>query len=78
MAFETTGLRDTDARGKQAKWHVQVLNIDGMAEGLWWTLEESERRSTLRLAVRGRALQLWSPEVVIPQYLKVYETAIRS
>jgi hypothetical protein len=58
VTFETTGLRDTDARGKKAKWHVQVLNIDGMAEGLRWTFEESERRITLRLSVRDRALQL--------------------
>jgi len=65
-------------RGKQAKWHVQVLNIDGMAEGLRWILEDSERLSTLKLASRVRALPLWSPEVVIPQNQHVFETAIRS
>jgi len=42
-----------------------------------WILEDENRRDSLGHAARERALELWSPEVVVPQYLRVYEAAIR-
>lgn len=42
-----------------------------MAEGLSWILNGTDRRNVLGRAVRVRTMQLWSPEVVPPQYQAV-------
>lgn len=77
VAFDRTGLRDAVAH-RETGYLAQAFDTGDMAEGLHWILEDSERQSKLGLAARARALQLWSPEVVVPQYLAVYRSAIQN
>jgi len=48
------------------------------AKGIACVLEDAERRARLGGQARARALRLWSPDVVVPQYLEVYRAAIDS
>jgi glycosyltransferase involved in cell wall biosynthesis len=77
VAFDCTGLPDAVVH-LETGYLARAFDAEDMAEGLRWILEDRERQCTLRLAARERALELWSPEVVVPQYLQVYETATRS
>jgi len=36
----------------------------------------AERHAQLGAQARARAVRLWSPDVVVPQYLEVYQAAI--
>jgi glycosyltransferase involved in cell wall biosynthesis len=57
---------------------AKPYDFENLAKGIRWVLEDTQRHSRLRSAARARALQLWSPDVVVPQYMKVYEAAIES
>ncbi|MBE8232295.1 MAG: N-acetyl-alpha-D-glucosaminyl L-malate synthase BshA [Endozoicomonadaceae bacterium] len=41
-----------------------------------WVLLDKERYPQLCAQARDRAVRLWSPEVVVPQYLEVYRQAM--
>ena len=77
VAFNCTGLPDVVAH-EETGYLAEPYDFEDLAKGIRWVLEDSERHSRLRAAARMRALHLWSPEVVVPQYLKVYEAAIES
>jgi glycosyltransferase involved in cell wall biosynthesis len=46
------------------------------AAGLCLLLERSTTGNDLAHEARARALQVWSPDVVVPAYLSIYETAL--
>jgi glycosyltransferase involved in cell wall biosynthesis len=75
VAFDCTGFRDVVVH-QETGYLAHAFDTDDFAAGLHWILEHSERRSALGCSARERALRLWSPEVIVPQYLKVYESAI--
>lgn len=75
VAFDCTGLRDAVVH-RETGYLARALDTGDMAEGLHWILEDAGRRDALSHAARTRATQLWSPEVVVPQYLSVYRTTI--
>lgn len=77
VAFNCTGLPDVVAHGETG-YLAEPYGSEDLAKGIHWVLEDSERHSRLCAAARVRALHLWSPEVVVPQYIKVYEAAIES
>lgn len=52
------------------------FDVSDMAQGLEWVLIDAARQAELGRAARERALRLWVPEVVVPQYLSVYRSAI--
>jgi glycosyltransferase involved in cell wall biosynthesis len=54
---------------------AEAFSNDDLAKGIEWVLNDQERHSRLSDCARERAKQLWSPEVVVPQYLHVYELA---
>ena len=75
VAFNTTGLRDVVEHG-QTGYLAEAYSSDDLAKGIKWVLADSERYSLLSAQARQRAVSLWSPLVVVPQYLDVYGRAI--
>jgi glycosyltransferase involved in cell wall biosynthesis len=77
VAFDACGLPDIVLH-KQTGYLAKAFDAEDMAEGLSWILGDAGRCEALGQAARARALGLWSPNVVVPQYLQVYEEAIAS
>lgn len=75
VAFNCTGLPDVVEHGVTG-YLAQPYEPDDLAKGICWVLEDSERHTQLSAAARERAVRLWSPKVVVPQYLRVYQAAI--
>jgi len=75
VAFDCTGLRDAVAH-RETGYLARAFDAEDMAEGLRWILDDADRRGALGQSARARALRLWAPEAVVPQYLQVYEAAI--
>lgn len=75
VAFDCTGLRDAVVH-RETGYLAQAFDAEDMAEGLRWILDDAARREAMGHTARARALSLWAPEVVVPQYLEVYESAI--
>jgi len=77
VAFDNSGLADVVEHGKTG-YLARAFDIEDLAAGLRWTIEDKERNATLGVAARDRAERLWSYEVVAPQYLEVYRQAINA
>jgi glycosyltransferase involved in cell wall biosynthesis len=75
VAFNTTGLADV-VSDRKTGYLAEPYFPDDLAQGIEWVLENDERRDSLSRAARSRAVALWSADVVVPQYMKVYEAAI--
>lgn len=75
VAFDCTGLRDAVVH-RETGYLARAFDVEDMAEGVNWILEDADRRDALRQAARVRAMKLWSPEVVVPQYLSIYYSII--
>ena len=77
VAFKTCGLPSVVVH-KQTGYLATPFESDDLAKGISWVLADSERYRLLSHQARDRAVKLWSPEVVVKQYLEVYESAIES
>jgi len=75
VAFNCTGLPDVVSH-QETGYLAEPYDTDHFAQGIIWVLEDIERHSRLCSAARMRALLKWSPEVVVPQYMKSYEAAV--
>lgn len=75
VAFDTTGFQDVVAH-RETGYLARAFDTEDMAEGLRWILGNAGLRNSLGRVARERALDLWAPEVVVPQYLRVYQAAI--
>jgi glycosyltransferase involved in cell wall biosynthesis len=75
VAFNCTGLSDVVAH-RETGYLAKAFESEDLANGMQWILSDVELRARLGKAARQRALKLWSPEVVVPQYLNVYQQAI--
>ena len=75
VAFNTTGLKDV-VDHKETGYLAQPYEVEDLATGITWCLSDKERLKKLGGQARDRAVKLWSPEVVVPQYLDVYKKAI--
>jgi glycosyltransferase involved in cell wall biosynthesis len=72
VAFNCTGLPDIIVH-QETGYLAEAFDADDMAVGIRWILETQSRRARLGDAARKQALQLWAPEVVVPQYLELYK-----
>lgn len=75
VAFDCTGLPDVVEHGVTG-YLARPYEPEDLAAGFRWVLDDPERHARLSAAARERAVRLWSPEVVVPQYLEVYRAAI--
>lgn len=74
VAFNITGLPDV-VEHEHTGYLAGAFSIEDLAKGIEWVLNDDERYFKLSARSRERATLLWSPEVVVPQYLKVYGEA---
>lgn len=75
VAFNCTGLLDVVVH-EETGYLAEPYDSEDLAKGVLWVLEDHERYARLSAAARARALRLWAPEVIVPQYLAVYHRAI--
>ena len=74
VGFNCSGLPDVVVHGETG-YLARPYEVDDLAKGLAWVLENAERWQLLSTKARQRALELWSPEVVVPRYLAAYHEA---
>ncbi|HEX7387966.1 MAG TPA: glycosyltransferase [Castellaniella sp.] len=75
VAFNCTGLPDVVVHGETG-YLARPYDVADLAHGICWVLEDIARHAALCAAARERAVRLWSPAVVVPQYLSIYQEAI--
>jgi glycosyltransferase involved in cell wall biosynthesis len=74
VAFDVGGLDDV-VDHLSTGYLAQALDVEDLAAGIVWSLADQNRTQQLRHASRDRAVALWSPDAVIPQYLQAYADA---
>jgi glycosyltransferase involved in cell wall biosynthesis len=72
--FNCTGMPDVVDHLKTGYLATPFDTAD-MAEGINWLLESEDRYHALSANSRSRAVALWAPEIVIPQYAKAFHEA---
>jgi len=77
VAFAIGGLTDI-VEHRITGYLAKAFEVEDLAAGIEWVLEDSDRNMRLGLAARQRACTQWSPAVVAKQYLQVYGAAIDS
>ena len=75
VAFRSTGLTDVVAH-QITGYLAEPFSSEDLTRGIEWVLADQERRASLGAEARNRALRLWSPEAVVPQYDDVYRRAL--
>jgi glycosyltransferase involved in cell wall biosynthesis len=75
VAFDCSGLPDL-LEHEMTGYLAKPFDIDDLAHGIEWVLADAGRHAALSRQSRERALRLWSPSIVVPQYLDVYQRAI--
>lgn len=74
VAFACTGLPDAVLH-QRTGYLARAYDLDDLAHGLRWLLDDQDRRRSLGTAARERAVRLWCPEVVARQYVEAYRQA---
>lgn len=77
VAFNACGLPDAVIHMKTG-YLARPFEPEDLANGISWVLKDKERYDKLSVAARDRAVRLWSPQVVVPQYLDVYRQAVQN
>jgi len=77
VAFDTCGLPDI-VQHKHTGYLAKAFDTADMAEGVRWIIADADVNMGMRLAARKRAMELWAPDVVAPQYLNLYKNAMAS
>jgi glycosyltransferase involved in cell wall biosynthesis len=75
VSFDCTGFQDAVAH-RETGYLAKAFDAQDMAQGLGWILDDVERQRELGNAARERALRLWAPEAVVPQYLSLYRSLL--
>lgn len=77
VAFHSSGIRDV-VQHLATGYLAEPFEAEDLAGGIAYILEDDARRIDLGKAARERAVRLWSPSVVVQQYVEVYRSAIDS
>lgn len=77
VAFDATGLVDV-VDHKVTGYLAKAFDEEDLAHGISWVLEDKVRWKMLSDASRQRAVQLWSPTVVVPQYQEIYRATVKA
>jgi glycosyltransferase involved in cell wall biosynthesis len=72
VAFSATGLMDV-VEHKVTGYLAQPYSSRDLANGIVWTLSDSDRYDLLSSQARQRAVNFWSEDVVMKQYLSLYQ-----
>lgn len=74
LAFDCTGLPDAVLH-RRTGYLARAYDLDDLAEGMRWLLDDRSRCRSLGAAARERAIRLWRPEIIAKQYVEVYRQA---
>ncbi len=74
VAFNCSGLPDV-VQHKKTGYLAEPYSVEDLANGINWVVEDISRWRQLSFAARDYAVSHWSPSVVVPQYLDVYDKA---
>lgn len=77
VAFGATGLKDIVTH-QQDGYLVKPFEIEDLAQGIAWVLEDSDRYQKLRIYARQKAEKEFSLELQTQRYLSVYNALITS
>lgn len=72
VAFAATGVKDI-VDHQYNGYLAHPFNIDDLAEGITWILEDAERYQTLRVNAREKAEEQFSRELQAHRYLALYQ-----
>ena len=75
VTFNVSGLSDV-IDDRRTGYLATPFEVDDLAAGIDWVLADPARREGLSRCARARAMSLWAPEVVVPQFVSVYQQAI--
>ncbi|EKQ68734.1 glycosyltransferase [Leptolyngbyaceae cyanobacterium JSC-12] len=75
-AFNAAGLRDI-VDHQQNGYLATPFEVDDLAKGIAWILEDRERNHQLRHHARKKSLQEFASEVQARRYLSLYEQVLR-
>jgi glycosyltransferase involved in cell wall biosynthesis len=77
VAFAATGLKDIVTH-QQDGYLAKPFEIEDLAQGIAWVLEESYRYQTLRVQARKKAEQEFSLELQTKRHLSIYTELVTS
>jgi len=77
VAFNATGLKDIVDHQKTG-YLATPFEIDDLAKGIAWMLEDEERHQKLRFLAREKSLQEFASEVQAHRYLILYEKLLEN
>jgi glycosyltransferase involved in cell wall biosynthesis len=75
VAFDVGGLPDIVSH-KHSGWLAKPFDVQDLAEGLLWVLNDADRWSALSNAAREHATERFAEPVVAAQYAAVYAEAL--
>ncbi|HEY9650843.1 MAG TPA: glycosyltransferase family 4 protein [Coleofasciculaceae cyanobacterium] len=76
VAFNATGLKDI-VDHQQNGYLVTPFEVDDLAKGIAWVLEDRERQQKLRFHARQKSLREFGYDVQARRYLSLYEEILR-
>ncbi len=71
VGFNCTGLPDT-VEHKKTGYLAKAYDTKDLANGIYWVLNNVERKSSLGLEARKRAVELWSEEIIVKRYASIF------
>ena len=77
VAFDNTGVADV-VQHQKTGYLVKAFDVEDLARGIGWILEDKNRHAGLCRAARDHAAQTFSYPVVARQYEEVYRQVINS
>ena len=75
VAFDIGGLPDIVTH-QTTGWLAPAFDTVDFAQGIMWVLQDADRHAKLALAARQSAVDRFAPDVIVSQYLSVYEQAL--
>ena len=77
VAFNATGLKDI-VDHQQSGYLAQPYEVDDLAQGISWVLEDRERHGKLRINARTKAIKSFSLELQARRYLSIYKDLLKT
>lgn len=77
VAFNANGLKDI-VDHQQNGYLAKPFEVEDLAQGIIWVLEDKERQQKLRYHAREKSLQTFSAEIQARRYLSLYEEILEA
>ena len=77
VTFDNSGVSDI-VDHHQTGYLARAFDIEDLAQGICWVLEDPKRHEELSCAARQKATSIFDSRIVVGQYLKVYQRVLDS